>query len=175
MDAQIKLVTGSIKQNNIDSLKNVIIATQYYNTQIRKIITMMSIHSVKLYQLNNVQWVFDYPSKKIVAEAFVAGADTMIDKITGGYDPDLKYTLQFSTKDFPGSKMISYISQERAIQDLRIPEVTDSGSWWESEEDDHIMWLCDTLDEYIEIDDQTIYFSINISKNYKVKKHELAA
>ena len=173
MDAQIKLVTGSIKQINIDLLKNAIIATQYYNTQIRKIITMMSIHSVKLYKVNNLTWVFDDPSKNIVAEAFVAGADTMLDMITGGYDPGLKYTLQFSTKDYPGAKMLTYISEQDAMNDKRIPELTDTGTWWISESDDHVMWLCDTLDEYVDPDDTELYFSVNISKNYS-KEHGLS-
>ena len=135
---------------------------------------MMSIYSVKLYKLNNTQWVFDDPNKKIVAEAFVAGADTMIDKIIGEYDENLSYTLQFSTSDYPGSKMIEYIPLNEAIKRSDILEVTDTGSWWESSEDNHVMWLCDTLDEYIGIDDKTIFFSVNVGKKNRVFDYELA-
>lgn len=134
---------------------------------------MMSIYSVKLYKLNNIQWVFDDPHKEIVAEAFVAGADTMLDKITGGYDTDLAYTLQFSTKDYPGSIMITLIPEQDAMNDKRIPDVTHTGSWWECKEDNHVMWLCDTLDEYIEIEDEELYFSVNIGKKDKVFDYEL--
>ena len=133
----------------------------------------MSIYSVKLYKLNNIQWVFDDPNKGIVAEALVAGADLMIDKIIGGYDEDLAYTLQFSTKDYPGSKMITLVQGQDARNDKRIPQWTETGSWWECKEDDHVMWLCDTLDEYIEIEDEVIFFSINIGKKGMVADYEL--
>jgi hypothetical protein len=35
------------------------------------------------------------------------------------------------------------------------------------------MWLCDTLDEYIEIEDEELYFSVNIGKKDKVFDYEL--
>ena len=35
------------------------------------------------------------------------------------------------------------------------------------------MWLCDTLDEYVDPDDTELYFSVNISKNYS-KEHGLS-
>ena len=130
---------------------------------------MMSIYSVKLYKLNELQWVFDDPDKNIYREAFVAGADTLIDKIIGKYDKDLSYTLQFSTKDFPGSIMINLV--DSTIDNPRISEVTDTGSWWETAQDEpHMLWLCDTLDEYIEYNedgshkDDTLFISINIGK-----------
>ena len=126
----------------------------------------MSIYSVKLYKINNVTWVFDDPNKNIVAEAFVAGADTMLDMITRGYDPGLQYILQFSTKDYPGAKMLTYVTEQDAINDKRIPELTSAGTWWQSESDDHVMWLGDTLHEYVDPDDTELYFSVNISKNY---------
>jgi len=130
---------------------------------------MMSIYSVKLYKLNDLQWVFDDPAKDIYREAFVAGADTLIDKIIGEYDKNLSYTLQFSTKDFPGSIMLNLV--DSTINNPRISEVTDTGSWWESaQEEPHMLWLCDTLDEYIEYNedgthkDKELYITINIGK-----------
>ena len=41
----------------------------------------MSIHAVKLYLLYGVQWVFDDPTKEIWAEAFISGADGVIDDL----------------------------------------------------------------------------------------------
>ena len=133
----------------------------------------MSIYSVKLYKLNNIQWVFDDPNKGIIAEAFVAGADTMLDTMVGDYSPNLSYTLQFSTKDYPGSKMITLIQGQDARNDNRIPNWTETGSWWECKSDDHVMWLCDTLDEYVEIEDEELYFSVNIGKKDKIFDYEL--
>ena len=130
---------------------------------------MMSIYSVKLYKLNGLQWVFDDPAKDIYREAFVAGADTLIDKIIGKYDKDANYTLQFSTKDFPGSIMIDLI--ENPIEWDEVPEITDTGSWWvTAQEKPHVLWLCDTLDEYIAYNedgthkDKSLYITINIGK-----------
>ena len=69
--------------------------------------------------------------------------------------------------------MLTYISEQDAMNDKRIPELTDTGTWWISESDDHVMWLCDTLDEYVDPDDTELYFSVNISKNYS-KEHGLS-
>lgn len=130
---------------------------------------MMSIYSVKLYKLNGLQWVFDDPAKDIYREAFVAGADTLIDKIIGKYDKDTNYTLQFSTKDFPGSIMINLIEDPKEWDE--VPEITDTGSWWvTAQEKPHVLWLCDTLDEYIEYNEdgthkiKSLYITINIGK-----------
>ena len=130
---------------------------------------MMSIYSVKLYKLNELQWVFDDPAKNIYREAFVSGADTLIDKIIGEYDKNANYTLQFSTKDFPGSIMINLI--ENPMEWDEVPEITDTGSWWvTAQEEPHVLWLCDTLDEYIEYNengthkDKSLFVTINVGK-----------
>ena len=75
----------------------------------------MSIYAVYLYKLYGMQWVFDDPSKKIVAEAFVSGADTLIDKIINEKygPPDINnwekgYIMRFSSSDFPGSYSIEF-------------------------------------------------------------------
>ena len=99
----------------------------------------MSIYAVQLYKLYGVQWVFDDPSKDIVAEAFVSGADTLIDKIINEKygqendthepqkndeiisqinfpEPDKRgndtYIIRFSSSDFPGSYSIQFQPRE---------------------------------------------------------------
>mgnify|MGYP001328923372 CR=1 FL=1 len=59
----------------------------------------MTMHAVKIYKLNNLEWVFDDPGRNIYAEAFRAGADTMIDKILEHehLDPEGDLVFQFST------------------------------------------------------------------------------
>ena len=60
----------------------------------------MTMHAVKIYKLNNLEWVFDDPGRNIYAEAFVAGADTKaVDSILehGYLDPEGDLAFQFST------------------------------------------------------------------------------
>ena len=130
---------------------------------------MMSIHSVKLYKLNNVQWVFDDPSKGILAEAFVGGADELIDACfeQNGwkYNNQMNYTLQFSTKDFPGATHLEFLPLQSVPEYPSQPGMVDSGSYWICYNiDERVIWLCDTLDEYIEEGDTLLFFNIKASK-----------
>ena len=45
-------------------------------------ITNNHINTIEPYKLSGVQWVFDDPSKNLVAEAFVSGADQILDIVT---------------------------------------------------------------------------------------------
>jgi hypothetical protein len=134
----------------------------------------MSIYAVHLYKLYGIQWVFDDPSKKIVAEAFVSGADTLIDKIItekfGNPDDNTwfndNYIMRFSGNDFPGSHCIEYQPREglrnNSIDLKEGMEIVDSGSYWVYNEDEgeHLLWLCETLDEYFGDDDKLLFFDI---------------
>jgi len=138
----------------------------------------MSIYAVYLYKLYGMQWVFDDPSKKIVAEAFVSGADTLIDKIINEKygPPDINnwekgYIMRFSSSDFPGSHSIQFQPREglrnNSVDIKENMEIVDSGSYWVYDGDDkeHLLWLCDTLDEYFDHDDKLLYFDIIKSEN----------
>ena len=131
---------------------------------------MMSIHTVKLYKYNGVQWVFDDPAKQIYAEAFVGGADDLIDacfKQNGWkYNTQMNYTLQFSTKDFPGSTHLEFLPT-MSVQEYNQVEVTDSGSYWicySINNEERVIWLCDTLNEYASHEDRLLFFNIKASK-----------
>ncbi len=139
----------------------------------------MSIYAVHLYKLYGVQWVFDDPSKDIVAEAFVCGADTLIDKIItkkfGNPEDNTwyndNYVMRFSRNDFPGSYSIEYQPSEglrnNSIDIKENMEIVDNGSYWVYNGDDkeHLLWLCDTLDEYFSHNDKLLFFDIIKGKN----------
>ena len=139
----------------------------------------MSIYAIKLYKFADIQWVFDDPSKGIVAEAFVGGADTLIDNIIEmkfGEDERMwleGYVMRFSANDFPGSHCIEHLPIEglKQLKENNI-EIIDNGSYWlynggaAKNDDGDVLWLCDTLDEYFGIDDKLLFFDIVKVKNY---------
>ena len=126
----------------------------------------MSIHAVKLYLLYGVQWVFDDPTKEIWAEAFISGADGVIDDLIkkkyGKVEPEKQYIMLFSNKDFPGSSYVEYQPRE-GVDDWSEMELVDNGSYWvynDHSGKDCLIWLCDTLDEYFSKDDKILFFDI---------------
>ena len=95
-----------------------------------------SIFVIKPYLSNGV-WQFDYPSKNIQHEAFVAGADTLLDKICQGKN---KCTILFSHIPFPGHKLsLEYVEGN----------VT-TGTVYHCKELDQQLWLCPTLGAFYE-------------------------
>ena len=87
--------------------------------------------------LSNEVWQFDYPSKNIQHEAFVAGADTLLDKICQGKN---KCTILFSHIPFPGHKLdLTYISGE-----------VETGTVYYSSDYKQELWLCPTLGAFYE-------------------------
>jgi hypothetical protein len=80
-------------------------------------------------------WVFDDPRTGLVQEPFVAGADTMIDRITADLaDPEHGFTMIFSAKPFPG--------HQYRLDWLR---EGDGGNWYRSEQLNLDGWLCPAL------------------------------
>tara|TARA_R100001463_G_scaffold81001_6_gene135472 strand:- start:151 stop:609 length:459 start_codon:yes stop_codon:yes gene_type:complete len=137
----------------------------------------MSIYAVHLYKLYGQQWVFDDVANDIIAEAFIAGADRLLDHWVKDYDPNNTYILQFSEEDFPGSKIIesvdkSYIRKLHETDPAHIMEIVDTGTYWSSpdlpsEKNQDILWLCPTLDVYFDNNIKLLYY--NILEYKKVK------
>jgi len=137
----------------------------------------ISIYAVHLYKLYGIQWVFDDPSKKIVAEAFVLGANTLINKIiTEKYgNPDDNtwfndnYIMRFSNEDFPGASSVEYQPREGITDEqANKMEIVDSGSYWvynDKDNKEHLLWLWSTLDEYFGDDDKLLFFDIIKGEN----------
>ena len=118
----------------------------------------MTINAVKLYKLNNIQWVFDDPGKNIYAEAFVAGADTLVDIILGEQklDPNGELVLLFSDMPFPApsGEMYKLTLENHKNESLGPNE----GTFYDYL--DHPLWLCPTLSDYYDKPPRAIYVHI---------------
>ena len=83
-------------------------------------------------------WVFDDPRVGLVQEPFVAGTDTMIDRVVADI-PDAKngFTMVFSITPFPGFQhQLDWRREESG------------GNWYYSEQLDLEGWLCPALFRY---------------------------
>lgn len=67
-----------------------------------------NIFVIRPYKFGNT-WVFDDPATGLIKEAFVAGADTMIDVATAQFnvpDPKNGFVMLFSEQPFPGYQIV---------------------------------------------------------------------
>jgi hypothetical protein len=92
-------------------------------------------------------WVFDDPRVGLVQEPFIAGADTMIDRVVADIrDAERGFTLIFSGTPFPGHRY--RLDWRRAEHD---------GNWYYSVELDMEGWLCPALLRYFAEPPKQIY------------------
>ena len=107
--------------------------------------SIMTIHTYKYFG----QWVFDDDKTGLDKEAFVGGADTLLDKFDYGSG---KLTIVFSSIAFPGHQI-----------SLNLVETVDngeSGSTYFCPEHSHTAWLCPALLKYMSPPPQVIYAKI---------------
>ena len=85
-------------------------------------------------------WVFDDPAVGLVKEPFVAGIDTMIDRLVAGIpNAEKGFTLIFSPSPFPGySVKLEWRRSEHG------------GNWYYSPQFQMEGWLCPALFRYFE-------------------------
>ena len=98
---------------------------------------MNSIHVIAPYKYYDM-WVFDDPRAGLAREPFVAGVDTMIDRVVADL-PDAAggFTLLFSTAPFPGHQhRLDWLRED------------DGGNWYRSEILGMEGWLCPALFQY---------------------------
>jgi hypothetical protein len=89
-------------------------------------------------------WVFNDKLVDLKEEPFVAGADTLLDRIAGD---NKKVEATFSETKFPGSQLtLEYVSGK-----------VSSGTIYFCKELDHELWLCPALWKYFENSPQTIF------------------
>ena len=104
---------------------------------------IIAIHPYKYEGL----WVFDDEKVGLVQEPFVAGADTVINRmVTDIPDADKGFTLLFSAGPFPGFQ---------AEFEWRREEM--GGNWYYSAALDSEGWLCPALFKYFEAAPANIY------------------
>ena len=101
-------------------------------------------------------WVFDDDQAGLVKEAFVAGADDMLTKLTEHLEiPDARsgFRLIFSGAAFPGHQVkATWIREE-------IPGEPEGGNWYAATIDGEAMegWLCPALFKYFQDAPKEIY------------------
>lgn len=107
---------------------------------------MNSIHVIHPYKSGG-QWVFDDEKAGLVQEPFVAGADTIIERMVTGLDrAELGFTLVFSAAPFPGYE---------AQFEWRGEEM--GGNWYYSPDLCMEGWLCPALANYYDPAPRTLY------------------
>ena len=121
----------------------------------------MTMHAVKIYKLNNLEWVFDDPGRNIYAEAFVAGADTKaVDSILehGYLDPEGDLVFQFSTGTWePYEDTIYKLNFDIDAKNEQLKE--GQGAFYVGP-DFHSLWLSPTLLDYYDEPPGSIYVRI---------------
>lgn len=105
-----------------------------------------NVMSLKVYK-HNKQWVFDDITTKLIKEPFVAGIDTIIDRLTVLiHDANNGFTLKFSAHPFPDYRChLEYLSSER------------SGAWYYCPDFNMKGWLCPALSMYFNEPPTKIY------------------
>ena len=92
-------------------------------------------------------WVFDDPLVGLRREPFVAGIDTMIDRlVTAIPNAERGFRLLFSSSPFPGYKVALHWRREEY-----------GGNWYYSPQFDMEGWLCPALFKYFDTAPPKLY------------------
>jgi len=95
-------------------------------------------------------WVFDDPAVGLSKEPFIAGIDTMIDKVVASIpDADKGFRAIFSAAQFPGSHF-----------KLKWRRAESGGNWYYSDQFKMEGWLCPALLKYFPSAPQEIYVKV---------------
>jgi len=159
-----EIINPIINKRTGESVNNLItysISEPSQVTMAEKNVEKQSVFSVKLFKLNGIQWVFDDDTLGIKDEAFVMGADDLIDRymdeVLGGYNINKKYVMNFSTNDL-GINSWSIHKMKKNQMPTKSQRVL--GSNWECKHPKATLWLCPTFFEYYTEDIKKIYFQI---------------
>jgi hypothetical protein len=96
-------------------------------------------------------WVFDDPRVGLVQEPFVAGADTMIDRVVCDIpDASNGFVMVFSAMPFPGHQ---YRLDWRRGDDA-------GGNWYYAEALETEGWLCPALLKYFDDPPKQLYVQV---------------
>jgi len=110
---------------------------------------MNAINVIAPYQYHGM-WVFDDPRVGLVHEPFVAGADTMIDRVTADIPEASKgFLMVFSATPFPGHQF-----------KLEWRRADSGGNWYYSPQLDMEGWLCPALFKYFAEAPEEIYIQV---------------
>jgi len=111
--------------------------------------SMNEINVIRPYKHYDM-WVFDDPAVGLAREPFVAGADTMIDRVVAGIpDAAQGFVMVFSGKPFPGHRF--------KLDWIRFDG---TGNWYRSEELQMEGRLCPALLRYFDQAPKQIYVQV---------------
>ena len=95
-------------------------------------------------------WVFDDPAVGLVKEPFIAGIDTMIDKMVAHIpNADRSFRAIFSARPFPGGDFKLEWRREES-----------GGNWYYSDQFKMEGWLCPALFKYFPTAPREIYVQV---------------
>jgi hypothetical protein len=111
--------------------------------------TMNAINVIAPYRYLDM-WVFDDPRVGLVAEPFVAGADTMIDRVVADIPDAAKgFVMVFSQFEFPGHQhRLEWLRAENSGNVYRSPDLDMEG------------WLCPALFKYFETPPAALFVQV---------------
>jgi len=110
---------------------------------------MNAINVIAPYQYHGM-WVFDDPRVGLVHEPFVAGADTMLDRVTADIpEANEGFLMVFSATPFPGHQF-----------KLEWRRADSGGNWYYSPQLDMEGWLCPALFKYFTEAPEEIYIQV---------------
>jgi hypothetical protein len=105
------------------------------------------------YQWNGL-WVFDDEKTGLVREALIAGIDTMLDKLTSGYENAADWVMVlFSDVPFPGHQIELKWLRHGQENDKE----TNTGDWYYCPQLHLEGWLCPALLLYFQTPPASIY------------------
>jgi hypothetical protein len=109
---------------------------------------MNSINVIAPYKFAGRMWVFDDPRLGLVQEAFISGADIIIDRAVA-HIPDAAtgFLLIFSSIPFPGHAF--HLEWRRSDSE---------GNWYYAPDFDVEGWLCPALLQYFDTAPRQIFF-----------------
>lgn len=104
-----------------------------------------AIQVIKPYCRHGI-WKFDDRSKGLIGEAFVAGADVMMDFLSRDIPKARRgFNLVFSEFAFPGHTVMVEHVPERPIRGYMGVEMVSMGNTYLHRETNHELWLCPAL------------------------------
>lgn len=99
--------------------------------------------------IDRKQWLFDDADRDVYKEAFVAGADDLLDLVCKGAD---KCTVLFSASEFPNHDLTLSL----------IEAYKDGSADYYCLELKHNLWLCSCLAKYMNPPPENIYLKIKV-------------
>ena len=117
---------------------------------------MNTIGMLEVYKYSGC-WVFDDAAQGLVREAFVSGADTLIDNMVADIpNAESGFICVFSKNPFP-------THQYKLDLKTRGDEII--GNWYTCKELEIDGWLCGSLYKYFDIEPETIYIEVKECKH----------